>query len=521
GTLVVRTANSTVKGKLDMENDELMAAALREKCTVAGMQLVGRAELTAESPLLADRLDTGAMSADTGMVIKAVAPVLDDTGIVRGVLYGGRLLNGNLDLVEEIAGIIFKGEKYRGKNLGTVSLFQGNVRIATDAVKSDGVRALGTLVDDNVKERVLGENRNWVAAAFIMNDRYLTAYKPITTVAGETIGILGLGILEQKYDDVRRKTLLVFLGITLAGVLGALVIAYISAEAVTRPIKRLAAASARFAAGDFNARAEFKSDDELGAFRDRFNAMAQAIQERDARLRTETQMEVQKADRLAMIGRLSAGIAHEINNPLGSILLFTRLLLQKAPREGVIRDNLDRIERDTKRCQTIVQGLLDFARQREPKIEPLDVNELLGKTMRLFEGHPSFHNIEVNKDLQSGLPLVQADAAQLIQVFVNIIMNATDAMGESGVLTLTTSAAGDGKGVQIRFSDTGCGINEEDLDKLFEPFFTTKAVGHGTGLGLSISYGIIRKHGGSIKVFSRPGEGSTFVIMLPVDGGGA
>ncbi|MBN1308335.1 MAG: hypothetical protein JXA18_10490, partial [Chitinispirillaceae bacterium] len=212
---------------------------------------------------------------------------------------------------------------------------------------------------------------------------------------------------------------------------------------------------------------------------------------------------------------LAAGVAHEINNPLGSILLFSRLLLQKAPADEVMRGNLQRIEKETKRCQNIVQGLLEFSRQREPKMENVDVNDLLVKTLVLFENQAMFHNIRIEKEFEPRIPPVTIDPAQVQQVFVNIIINAADAMNGKGRLTVHTRFVEDNRMVEIAFSDTGCGIPAEQIDKIFEPFYTTKAVGYGTGLGLSISLGIIQRHGGTIRISSAVGTGTTFFIRLP------
>ncbi|MCE5250125.1 hypothetical protein LLG96_07880, partial [bacterium] len=172
-------------------------------------------------------------------------------------------------------------------------------------------------------------------------------------------------------------------------------------------------------------------------------------------------------------------------------------------------------EKEAKRCQNIVQGLLDFAREREPKTEEIIVNDILEKTINIFENQPLFHNIQVVKNYQSDLPVIMADLAQIQQVFVNIIMNAADAMNGKGTLTISTKSEKQLDTIEIGFTDTGIGIPPENLDRIFEPFFTTKGVGHGTGLGLSISYGIVQGHGGTIKVSSQVGKGSAFTINLP------
>jgi len=160
--------------------------------------------------------------------------------------------------------------------------------------------------------------------------------------------------------------------------------------------------------------------------------------------------------------------------------------------------------------------LLDFARQHDPKSESVDINDLLEKTINLFENQPMFHNIDIIKNYQPDLPLTYADPAQIQQVFVNIIMNAVEAMNSNGSLTLTTQSAKIDGYIEISFSDTGSGIPQDQIERIFEPFYTTKGVGHGTGLGLSISYGIIQGHDGTIKVASTVGKGSTFEVILPI-----
>jgi two-component system NtrC family sensor kinase len=226
-----------------------------------------------------------------------------------------------------------------------------------------------------------------------------------------------------------------------------------------------------------------------------------------------------RSDRLAMIGQLAAGVAHEINNPLGSILLFSRLTVQQMPAGGRARENLERIEKETKRCHAIVKSLLDFARERKPLVESADVNQLLDETLKLFEGQFLFQNIEVARDYDLKLAAIPADRSQLQQVFMNIILNAVDAMkgkGRLGIATRTNAADGV---IEIGISDSGGGISPENIDRIFDPFFTTKGVGHGTGLGLSVSYGIIQSHNGDIAVSSVPGSGAIFTISLPLTKG--
>jgi two-component system NtrC family sensor kinase len=515
GRVVVRTGGTGIIGD-SQAGDDIIRQVLEDGRAVAETQILSH-EVLAKEGILSNGLVQPASKSGpaSGMVMKAAGPVLDDSGRLLGVLYGGRLLNGDDRIVDRVTDIIFKGEVYRGRTVGAVTIFQEGTRIATGLKGADGRRAIGTAVSEEVRAQVLEKGEPWVARARIFNEWYLTAYRPIRNGAGEAIGILGVGLIDKKYADLKRRTVLIFSGITLAGLAAALIIAYLLSNRIARPIHKLVSASRQVAEGHLDFRVDVDTGDEFGALGKAFNAMAAAVRERDERLKEETQEEVMKAERLAMIGRLASGVAHEINNPLGSILLFTRLLLQKAPAEGLHRENLERIERDTKRCQVIVQGLLDFARKREPKVESVDIHDVLDKTIRLFEGHPSFHGIEIVKTYQPDLPNVMVDSAHIHQVFVNIIMNAVDAMEGGGTLTITTQSSSNASSLEVSFRDTGCGIAPDALDRIFEPFYTTKAVGHGTGLGLSISYGIVEKHGGTIRVHSRVGEGSTFVVVLP------
>jgi two-component system NtrC family sensor kinase len=526
GTVLLRTRNPNQKGDNQTYN-ELIKRVLTEKNVIASTEILSREELTKEGKDIAERaytkiiatpeLNSTHKEAETsGMFIIAAAPILSDEGKILGVLYGGRLLNHNNTIVDKIRDMIYEDEKYNGKDVGVVTIFQNDVRISTNVKTENGQRAIGTLVSEDVYKNVLIEGNSLSKIEFAVRDWYITAYEPIKNISGKTIGILGLGVLESKYKGMERKALWIFIVITFAGITVSVIICLAFTNSIMRPINSLLLATRGLADGNIEQRVQLSnSPEEIAALGEAFNYMVSTVKERDEQLRQQAQEEIMKSERLAMVGQLAAGVAHEINNPLGGILLFSRLLLQKAPSEGIMRDNLERIEKDAKRCQSIVQGLLDFARQREPKVEILELNGVLEKTVDLFESQPLFHNIEIVKQYQPDLPVISADLAQIQQVFVNIIMNASDAMEGKGVLTIGTRSIDINDYVEISFTDTGNGIPPDELERIFEPFFTTKGVGHGTGLGLSISYGIVQRHGGTIKVSSRVGEGSTFVVILP------
>jgi PAS domain S-box-containing protein len=229
----------------------------------------------------------------------------------------------------------------------------------------------------------------------------------------------------------------------------------------------------------------------------------------------DTHVQLVSSEKMASLGKLAAGIAHEINNPLGGILIYSSLLMEDLPAEDPKKGDLARIVQETGRCKEIVKSLLEFARQTEPKMVPTDINRAITEGLFFLENQALFHNIQIIKKLDPFLPLVKGNAGQLKQVFMNIIVNAAEAIHGSGILTITTSYATYQDTVCVEFTDTGEGIPEENLNRIFDPFFTTKDVGKGTGLGLATSYGIVEEHGGKIRVKSKVGEGTTFTIELP------
>ena len=230
----------------------------------------------------------------------------------------------------------------------------------------------------------------------------------------------------------------------------------------------------------------------------------------------ELQRELYLSRRLASIGQLAAGVAHEINNPLTGILGFSQRLLRKSTDEELSR-GLEIIHNEALRAAKVVENLLTFARRREPKKEYSDINDTLRKTVELRAYELKTSNIEVVTDLHPGLPRTIADSRQIEEVFLNIIVNTEQAMTEAhyeGKLTIKTQQIKDY--IKVSFTDNGPGIAPENLDKVFDPFFTTRGERNGTGLGLSICHGIVAEHGGKIYVRSKPGKGATFVVELPV-----
>jgi PAS domain S-box-containing protein len=231
----------------------------------------------------------------------------------------------------------------------------------------------------------------------------------------------------------------------------------------------------------------------------------------------ESQAQLLQAEKIASLGRLAAGVAHEINNPLAGILIYAEIMKRDLEENAGAQENLEVIISQTVRCQQIVTRLLEFSRQSLGQRTLFDLNETITRCVELI-GHQSlFHNIEIMSDLDPELPQIIGDPGQIQQVFTNLLLNAADAMNGQGKITITSRAAAGEDGVVLTLTDTGPGVPPDIKDKIFEPFFTTKPPGKGTGLGLSIVYGVLQRHGGSIEVDSSPGGGTTFTVRLPMD----
>jgi two-component system, NtrC family, sensor kinase len=225
-----------------------------------------------------------------------------------------------------------------------------------------------------------------------------------------------------------------------------------------------------------------------------------------------------QADRLASIGQLSSGIAHEINNPLSVILGYTQLLLRGEASETERYQDLKTIEKHVRNCKSIVEDLLNFARSSEPKKDAVDIHQTIDDVLNFIRHHSGWDSIDIQKDYAPNLPEMVLDEKKIKQVLINLLMNAKHAVGKTGAIKLRTRLNSHAGQVTIEVTDSGYGIEEKNLSRIFDPFFTTKPTGEGTGLGLSVSYGIIKKHGGDIFVESKPGRGATFTVVLPVPG---
>ncbi|HBG04465.1 MAG TPA: histidine kinase [Geobacter sp.] len=545
GRVLYRAHNPRVSGDSQAGNHYFLAQALKGFAVTGTTVLTAeqlateRAELTqrATIPVLSTpRSRPRASSVErSGMVMISAAPVRDAEGRIIGALYGAVLLNNDNALVDKIKEIVYEGVKFKDIDCGNATLFLGDTRIATNVLTSSGARAIGTRLSEEVYNRVLLEKKKWVGRAFVVNDWYFTAYEPILNLRGQAIGSLYVGMLEKPYTSMQKSVnsilyIVLFvtslIGVTVSGFIGTL---------LARPIKELEKLAHRVALGERDLQIEVPSTDEVGDLADAFNQMTRAltrqeaeinllhrgleekVQERTAqlsdknRLLLQTQADLARAEKLADLGIVAAGVAHEINTPLAIIRGNTEVLEMCLPPEHANREEVEIISRQTERMAKIVGNLLAFARQKSLNQRRFQVHEVLDDILSQIGHQVNMDGISVLREYAADVAVIRGDKDQLRQVFVNLIQNAAQAMPAGGTLRLATRGAG--KGCLVEIADTGQGILPEHLEKIFTPFFTTKD--NGSGLGLSVSYGIVKDHGGDIEVESSPERGTRFRILIP------
>lgn len=282
----------------------------------------------------------------------------------------------------------------------------------------------------------------------------------------------------------------------------------LASKVLTDPIQRMISVIRQVKQGRLDQQMPVESQDELGELALAFNRMTRML-----RKNKELEAALAQQGKMASLGVLSSGVAHEINNPLGVILGYAGYLEKKIPEDDPTFTYIHEIKRESKRCKKIVQDLLSYSRTPKPVLEPVDVNRLLRQIVDFAGNHTDLHHVTMIQNFAEELPQISADGDQLRQVAINLLLNAGAASPKGSTITVTTRMEQD-HAIRIEFSDQGEGISEENLDKIFEPFFTTKA--RGTGLGLAITRQIIDMHQGQVFIDSQPGRGTTVVILLPL-----
>ena len=383
--------------------------------------------------------------------------------------------------------------------------------------------------------------------------------------------------MEVSVEDVATNLLESQRIIVITVVLDAIVLiiygSIILSRVLVKPIQDLVQLTIKVSDGDFSQTMEVTSKNEIGQLIGSFNRMTEKLRENQTSLNSqveslesinkqlkEAQEDLVRAEKLASIGKFAAGVAHEVGNPLGAILGYTSILQKDGLGHDESKDYLKRIEREIERINRIVRELLDFARPSQFEVKEIEINRVIESNLSLLSYQKNFKNIETRLDLQADLPAMKGDESQLSQLFINIILNAIDAMPNGGILdiqtgeyrvdhlyherfqkinrprrrsdpmesdyykfrkpdpitTLFTKFTKGDRLIKIRISDTGIGIKEEDIEKIFDPFFSTKTPDKGTGLGLSVSFRIVESMGGEIRVESEVEKGTTFEVYFPV-----
>jgi two-component system NtrC family sensor kinase len=318
---------------------------------------------------------------------------------------------------------------------------------------------------------------------------------------------------------------LALLAVIAIGVLATLGVTFLATRGLASSLRQLATAADAVAHGNLERQVDVAARDEVGQVAASFNAMVGRLRgrarslEEEERKHTDELLQLQSrmvhSEKLTSMGRLAAGVAHELNTPLGGVLSLAMLALEECDESHPLRNDLEIIVKQTLRCRDIVKGLLDFAHQSESRAVKTGVNSVIENTLALLERQAIFHNIRTARKLKEDLPPVFIDPSQLQSVVMNIVMNAVDAMEGKGVLTIETNVDEAGEQVLLLISDTGKGIPDKIKPLIFEPFFTTKEPGEGTGLGLAVVYGVVKRAGGRISVDSSP-SGTTFTVRLPI-----
>ncbi len=481
--------------------------------------------------------------------------------IRRGLHYG--MLSSKREIIEQTIDAVKEAEGVR-----VIRIFDIEGRIFYSSKRDD----LGRLIDKQVEEDCKGchgggnsrlnftEKRScWRIGRLPSGERVINFIKPIMNEPAcytaqchrhrkdqEVLGFIETSFSTSSVDSLIRKNKINTLvyGASFI-VLISVFLCFILWKFVTKPLSLLEEGMKNIARGNLDHRVDLRTKDEMGLLAETFNSMAQELKESRHKLEEWTKCleeEVQKktieikkaqeqlmnAEKLASLGRMAAGFAHELNSPLTGIITFAHLIMKRLPPEDKEnREDLQVIIDQAERCSKIIKGLLGFSRKTGYEKTLTDINSLIERTVAMVKNQAKFHNIEFRLNLQK-LPQIMVDSHQMEQVFLNLLINAADAMNERGMITIssrlvqnledpsTVTSPLSKEFIELEFTDTGPGIPEEYLSKIFEPFFTTKPPGKGTGLGLSVSYGIIKRHGGTIFVKSSLGKGASFFIRLPV-----
>ncbi len=523
---------------------------------------------------------TTRVTEDRAMIIRVLQRVVDVNNHTIALLEGGVLLNRNFKIVDEIRDLVYVEGSLLEGSWGAVTVFLDDVRISTNVPSIDKTRALGTRVSAEVRESVLEQGQTWIGSAFVVNDWYVSAYEPILDVAGKKVGMLYAGYLQDPYRLTLLKGIALISAMLIGGSLLAIAAAVHGAQSMFKPVEAIARVIRATALGERRRIGKIDSADEIGELAGQFDYMLDTLEQNQSRIENdamqleekvrsrtveleqqnhrlqetlllvhETRQRLAMAEKLAALGQLTAGVAHEINNPTAVILGNMDILIEEIgeARSGV-EVEIDLIIAQVYRIRSITDRLLQYSRpgSDSSQLEYLgqagfeaadpQVSTNEARSLDLLDADlPSLSKalLDINQAIQDSLLLVshELDSKSIVlelslgeindvavglqefqQVLVNLLTNAIDAVEEQGHIWVSTGC--DESFVWFEVKDDGVGIAEEDLQRVFDPFFTRDKEG-GTGLGLSVSYGIVSRYQGQIEVESPQRNGTVFTVIFP------
>ena len=486
---------------------------------------------------------------DRAMMIRALYPITDKTGEVLAVLDAGVLLNDNFALVDAIRDLVYGPGSLPKDSLGTVTIFLDDVRISTNVPLRPGERALGTRVSEVVRNHVLDKGENWINRAFVVNDWYISGYTPILDVDHKRVGILYAGFLETPFKSDLWAAILALMVLLLLLLALSMLLSFYSAMSIFSPLERISSVIGKIRGGQQDRVGTVKSEDEIAELAHEFDSLLDLLQQRNQEVESwageleskverrtdelmrknndlsrsinmlsQTRRKLVVAEKLAALGELTAGVAHEINNPTAVMLGNMDLLAAElGDNAKPVQGEIDLIIEQIYRIQEILDNLLRYARPNtfSSHLETVDVNVVVKQTFQLIEHLRKDKQFELKANYEA-TQLIEINAHELQQVLVNLIRNAVHAIADQGGKICVNTRDWEGKGVIIDVKDNGIGIPDDQSDKIFNPFFTTKkqAENEGTGLGLTLSYSLMHRYGGNISLKSKQGKGTTFTIWL-------
>jgi len=540
--IVLATAYGDKEGAQAL-NSPIIARVLFEHKPTAGLSLLPLQALTTKNDALAARtrirvLPTphaksgGPQEINEAMVLEAASPIVNDSKQIIGIVRLGTVINQNFDFVDFVREKVFTVETYAGKNLGTVTIFQGDVRITTNVIGPDGQRAIGTRVSEEVYDQVLGEGKTWKGPAFVVDSWYISAYEPLRNIEGEIIGMLYVGVLKKRYDDMRSQAMTLFISVTVLVFICAILVSFWLAARLARPLTQLTEGAAEVSRGNLDYQLPQPPGgerDEINRLSNAFNQMVSSLKERDQQLQrsrddlqntaTELKQWVQNyLDALEFI-------THELKNQIAAMKI--NLL---AVRDGYIGkisqdqiDALSDVAQAINRAEEMILNYLNLSRIEKGELQvnarPVHVEaDVIRPALNNVRGRLDDRGMQVQVEFQEDL-FVQADPSLLQIVYENLLGNAAKYGRDGGVVRLSGQRKNDKADLHV-WND-GPGVPPDQIDKLFKKFSrfqlpVEEEQEMGTGLGLFITREIIRRHGGDVYAESVYNEWIDFIIVLPV-----